>query len=173
LEGGVGGVIVALALALIVLVCEFASGERKPYGEPSGIDAMRSTIEGARKIASSTVDGVTIEVSPLSGDRAHVEVHLHRPTSTMPVDPNPEAPAELQANVTMASDAGGSNGGDFAIFISPHGAVSASAWTPAMGQLAAEPACVNPIVLTFTNDGTVQNLNLSCTDASISEADVR
>ena len=57
--------------------------------------------------------------------------------------------------------------GPVAIFISTSGTVSYTAWTPAAGPLAQEPACTAPLELRISAGPTLANFDLPCGDARL------
>jgi hypothetical protein len=167
-------VLVGLSAAVLLLGAELAGmpNEMKPYGSPTTIAAVHNELDVARAVARDAQDGATITFTPQTGERTHVEIHRHRPTSASTVSPEATNVLDLGAAVSMTSDAGASDGGPFAIFVTPHGGASAAPWALGGAPLSQEPACASPIVLHFANEGTAQALNVACDDASMSDAGV-
>ena len=56
----------------------------------------------------------------------------------------------------------------FAVFVSSGGTVSYAAWTPAGGELTAEPACTTPLVFVVGSSPLDERrLTLACDDATL------
>jgi hypothetical protein len=137
---------VVLASALIgiaVLACGALSLGTRPGSLDAASVAVPSLVARARALAETTGDGATLAFTPSSAGFT-ATLYPHRPIPESAFDAATIEQSE-SFRVYFGSSASGPKA--FAIFLSSSGSASWTAWSPASGLLAVEPACLPPLEL--------------------------
>ena len=129
---------------------------RNAYAVHAAATAFGSLVTDARAVAQTSGTGATITIVPNPGGGFIATLYPYRPLPGG--DLSATAVRTLRANVSLAPQA---------IFISSSGSASASAWTPANGTLAEEPACANAIALTFSDGFATETHDIPCAQAEL------
>lgn len=139
-----------------------------PWGEHQttySAQSLQAYVKAALPAAKVSGDGATVLVVPSADNGVTVSWWTHRPV--------------VGSGLTTASDsfiayntsASASMGGTtltppFAILIASNGSATLASWGPGQGLLSSEPACSNPITVSFSGDFS-ESATIGCVDSSI------